>query len=135
MAKQYEIMSMVERGVSRHQPDFNEMLYEQLKATPWWLASIGIHVFLFVLLNLFVSDSTGLAAAAGEIKTSMAEEAPPMEEEIKPEVMETKPIDEQEKVVETPELQESKVTNEKEAEAQEVQETLGDPRFNANSDA
>jgi hypothetical protein len=135
MAKQhYEILSMRERGVEAHIPDFNEALYEHLKATPWWLASIALHVVGLLLLNVLIGGASGHAAVAAEMQTQLAEEKTVLDEEIKPEVLETKPIDEQEKVLETPEMEESKIDqNETEAEAQEVQETLGDPRFNSDS--
>jgi len=57
----------------------------------------------------------------------------PVEEEVDPDALETRPIDEQEKVVESTMLDESKVDNESEAEAQEVQEALGNPRFDSES--
>jgi hypothetical protein len=136
MPKQhYEILSMRERGVERHIPDFNEMLYDQLKNTPWWLCSIAAHALGFFLLNVFVGSASSGPMRNAEMNASVGQDTPQLEDEIKPDVLETKPIDEQEKVQETPELQESKVVNEKESDAQEVQEQLGDPRFNANSDS
>jgi hypothetical protein len=135
MPQQYEILSARERGVDAHIPDFNEALYEHMKATPWWLCSIGFHVLAMLLLNAFMDSGSSQLVVKKALESEIAEAAPELEEEIKPEVLETKPIDEQEKVLDTPQLEESKVDNETEAEAQEVQENLGDPRFNANSDA
>jgi hypothetical protein len=130
--RQFDILSQRERGIEAHVPDFNEALYEHLKATPWWLASIGIHVVGgFVLSVLVGSGGTG-PARVGEMQTQIAQDVPEMEEEIEPDVLETKPIDEQEKVIDTPQLTEAKVED-TEAEVQEVQENLGDPRFNSDA--
>ena len=130
--RQFEILSAKERGIEQHQPDFNEALYESLKQTPWYLASIGIHGLGFLMLSILAGDAATSGEAFSEMKSQVAEEIPEMEEEIEPDVLETKPIDEQEKVIETPELTEAKV-DETEAEAQESQENLGDPRFNSDA--
>jgi hypothetical protein len=134
MANQYEILSMRERGIEQHVPDFNEALYEQLKQTPWYLASAVIHFVAFFILSVLVGDSGGVAPVARTIEAAVAADETELEEEIKPEVMETKPIDEQEKVLETPELKEAKIDqNETESEANEVMDRLGDPRFNSDA--
>src|SRR5690349_14334047 len=108
MPQQFEILSMRERGIERHVPDFNEQLYDKLKATPWYLASLGLHGVIFLILSLFGSSSSGPPVQANltaDVKVPETE----LEDEIEPEVIETKPIDEQEKVLETPQLEESKV--------------------------
>ena len=134
MPQQFEILSMRERGIEAHVPDFNELLYEQLKSTPWYLASAAIHFIGFVILNLLAGNGGGGPAAVQTVAASVQEDQPALEEEIKPEVIETKPIDEQEKVLETPQLTEAKIdNNETESEAQEVQTNLGDPRFNSDA--
>ena len=121
--RQFDILSQRERGIEAHQPDFNEALYEHLKATPWWLASIGIHLVGGFVLNLLVGSGGASAAAMSEMQTTLAQDVPEMEEEIEPDVLETKPIDEQEKVVDTPQLTEAKVED-TEAEVNEV-DSLG----------
>jgi hypothetical protein len=129
----FEVLSMRERGIERHVPDFNEQLYEKLKATPWYLASLCIHVLAFPILNFLVGGGTGGPPVERNIISEIRAPEAELEQEIEPEVIETRPIDEQEKVLETPQLEESKVDNdnETEAEAQEAQSTIGDPRFNS----
>jgi Ca-activated chloride channel family protein len=52
--------------------------------------------------------------------------------EARPEVIETRPIDGRERFLETPPLREARIDG-NEAEAQEVQSTLGDPRFDSDT--
>src|SRR3990172_1924653 len=116
MPQQYEILSMKERGLVAHQGDFNEILYDSLKATPWWLASISFHIVLGFIISVLIGDNSGDLNSLVDLRASMAQDLVDMEEEIEPDVLETKPIDEQEKVIEQPELDESKVDNEAETE-------------------
>ncbi|MCK6481999.1 MAG: terpene cyclase/mutase family protein [Planctomycetaceae bacterium] len=133
MPKHYEVLSMKERGIEAHKADFNEVLYESLKQTPWWLASIAFHIVCGLILTLIMGEGGGLGKGKVDIQASVAKDDVEMEEEIEPDVLETKPIDEEEKVIEQPVIDESKVDNEAETEAQEVQENLGDPRFNSDA--
>jgi hypothetical protein len=130
----YEILSMQDRGVERHVPDFNEQLYENLKAVPWWFASLGAHVVFFLLAQMFISDAAPANQGIRKIESSIAEAAPELEEEVKPDVLDTKPIDEQEKVIEQPVLKDAKIDDHNETDNDmETEESLGDPRFNSDS--
>ena len=75
-------MSRIERtelrGVLDRPADFNQQMYEALRSAPWWMMSIGFHVFIFVLSTLFQSDKPALAATA-PMATSMMPSDPPAE--------------------------------------------------------
>jgi len=79
MATQYEILSMRERGIEQHIPDFNEALYEQLKQTPWYLASAALHLVGFALLNALVGSSGGLAPVQATIDAAVAQDETQLE--------------------------------------------------------
>ncbi len=131
---QYQILSTQERGVSRHVPTFNEQLYETMKQTPWWIASIAFHGVLAVLLMIFIKATPYVPPNDGSFTGAVEEDSPELEEEVKPDVLETKPIDEQEKVIEQPVLKDAKIDDHNETDNDmETEESLGDPRFNSDS--
>jgi hypothetical protein len=131
---QFEILSMQERGVARQQADFNEMLYESLKQAPWWLASAVAHLVFGLLAIMLIGDPRKNDSSLNKINSSIAEQTPELEEEVKPDIQETKPIDEQEKVTEQPVLKEAKIDDHNETDNEmETEESLGDPRFNSDS--
>jgi hypothetical protein len=131
MAQAFEVLSMRERGIERPVADFNEQLYGQLKATPWYLASLGIHAFAFLLLNLLVGGGAAGPPVERTIGSEFRAPEDALEPDIEPEVIVNKPMDEKEKVLDTPQLDEAKVDDETEVEAREAQEREGDPRFNS----
>jgi len=131
---EYKILSMQERGVARHLQTFNEALYENLKATPWWLASIGIHVAGGIIIGALAGAPSTDGKLDRRMMGEISDENPVIEEEIKPEVLETKPIDEMERVKEEPVLKDAKVSDHNETDNdQPTEESLGDPRFNSDS--
>jgi hypothetical protein len=63
-----------------------------------------------------------------------AEDKAELEEEVPPEIEETKPIEEMDRVVEDPVVKDAKLSDHNETDNdQETEESLGDPRFNSDS--
>ncbi len=75
-------MSRAERSVHRmgfEEPlDFNQQMYEALRAAPWWMISIAFHVLVVVLSSLFQSEVVKTAPTAHMISEwGPAEAVPP----------------------------------------------------------
>ncbi|MHC4822014.1 MAG: prenyltransferase/squalene oxidase repeat-containing protein [Planctomycetota bacterium] len=72
---------------------FNERLYDHLKATPWWLASMGLHIVFALVASVFIRDTPAMAApqplamTTYEDVTDLDPEIPP------PEPLPTPPIE------------------------------------------
>jgi hypothetical protein len=47
--------------------DFDGQLYDALRASPWWMISIGAHVLLFVVSTLFAGDPPAPTTARNEV--------------------------------------------------------------------
>ncbi|MCP3859517.1 MAG: hypothetical protein GY704_07685, partial [Phycisphaeraceae bacterium] len=63
-------------AVGRSQETFNDVLYGQIRRTPWWLLSISIHAVLIVVMW---SLSFSVGRVEEEISISMGEAGPPMD--------------------------------------------------------
>jgi hypothetical protein len=88
------------RGVvGRHDEVFQDVLYDQIRKTPWWLVSIGLHVVL-IFLAWNIEFSSGTSEENSRISASnlandfeeLVDEPPPVDE-IPPIDPEFEPID------------------------------------------
>jgi len=87
-----------QRGVvGRHDETFNDVLYQQLRRTPWYVISLALHgVLLVVLWNMsFISkneqDDVIVQASQSVPEAEALEEPPPEVEEV--EEIEEEPIE------------------------------------------
>ena len=112
------------RGVvGRHEETFNDVLYAQLRKTPWWLISIGIHaVLIFAAWNL--EFSSGNKEDAGRINASNLNDDFNNLEDEPPPVEEIPPIDPEEEPIEDPTIKDTPV--EEEVVEEEYDETRED---------
>ncbi|MHC4473420.1 MAG: prenyltransferase/squalene oxidase repeat-containing protein [Planctomycetota bacterium] len=79
------------RSTARHEEGFNDLLYSQLRRTPWWFVSIAFHG-LVVLILFSTPFATGSVGADTKLRSRVEEEVLlPPEQEVKPEVEEVVP--------------------------------------------
>ena len=67
-----------------HSSNFNDLLVEQLKRTPWLLYSGAIHAVIAIILHFF-SSSTGSAPPVKPLQVAAAEQKQDELEEVKTE--------------------------------------------------
>ena len=118
------------RNIQRHETDFNELLYEQMRKTPWWLISIGVHFMLGIVLFNMSFGVSGLSHQA-QVKSRVEDELiDPLKEEVKPDIQETKPIEQDETVIEDPVIKDAKVSDHNETDNDmPFEESLGQKDF------
>jgi hypothetical protein len=117
-------------GPGHAAPDFQEQLYDALRATPWWLASATGHVVALLLLSVLLGGGGGPPPEAPRIMGEIVERVPEPEPDIQPDIEPTKPITEPEDspITELPELK-SDDSVETDAELESTVEGPPDPRF------
>lgn len=124
----YRIESAAQ-GHGHATPDFQEQLYDAMRATPWWLASATGHVVALLVLSLLLDGGGGPPPEARGITIGEVAERPPEPEpDIKPDIEPTKPITEPEEVPVT-ELTEIRSDVEVETDAEPESSRIGDSRF------
>jgi hypothetical protein len=118
------------RNSMRHEETFNDVLYAQLKKTPWWLISIGFHSILIVIL-FTLPFGPNLSDADANLQGKVEDEIiDPLKEEVKPDIEETKPIEQEEKVIEDPVIKDAKVSDHNETDNDlPFEESLGKKDF------
>ncbi|MBN2492158.1 MAG: terpene cyclase/mutase family protein [Planctomycetes bacterium] len=98
------------------QADFNQILYEQLKKTPWFMISLVIHLVAFLVLgNLSFADITSQTQKKVEAKLNQ-EQQEELIEEPEEEIEEEKP---EEEPLEEPEIEEMAEVETTETEAED----------------
>ena len=115
------------RNISRHEESFNDLLYLQLKKTPWWLISIAFHgVLVFLLFAIPMGSGPGLGDA--QLNSSLNEDMiDDLKEEVKPEIEDEKPIEQEEKEMEDPTIKDAKVSDHNETDNDmPFEESLGE---------
>ena len=118
------------RNISRHEETFNDVLYAQLKKTPWWFISLAFHGIL--ILALFSMDFGPGSGAGDSDLNSKLDDNPidQLKEEVKPDIKETKPIEQEEKVIEDPVIKDAKVSDHNETDNDmPFEESLGKKDF------
>jgi hypothetical protein len=115
---------------SRRDQTFNDVLYEQLRKTPWWLISIVFHALLAFIVNIF-TEASNVGDLNAQVNSNMTDEnLDPLKEEVKPEIEESKPIEEDEKVIEDPVIKDAKVSDHNETDNDlPFEESLGQKDF------
>jgi len=109
-----------------HQADFNEILYEQLKKTPWFMTSLVIHLAAFLVLgNLSFADIARETTNRVEAKLEPNEE----EELIEQEEEEIKEEEPEEQPIEEPEFEEVIKDDEEVAENESEDEAVADQPY------
>jgi hypothetical protein len=112
--------------------DFGDMLYAQMKNAPWVLCSVGIHGLLIGFLLLLPTDVTD-AEAPTRIEAATAVEQVQLDEP-EPVVEEDDFKEETEKVIEEPEITDTKVDETSESDDDmDTESVLGDPRFDSRA--
>jgi len=114
----------------KREETFNDILYLQLKKTPWWLISIGFHGILILIL-FATAFGPNLSDANANIQGKVEDELiDPLKEEVKPDIEETKPIEQDEKVIEDPVIKDAKVSDHNETDNDlPFEESLGKKDF------
>lgn len=116
------------RNTARHEETFNDVLYAQLKKTPWWLISIGVHGILVAILFMMPWQTGGMGGAQ-QITSKLDDNPIEKLDDITPEIDPPKPI-EQEKVVPDPVVKDVKVSDHVETDNdQPFEESLGQEDF------
>ena len=118
------------RNISRHEETFNDVLYAQLKKTPWWLISIAFHGIL--IWGMFMMDfGPGNMHSGRDLNARTDDDfIDPLEEEVKPEIEEQKPVDQEEEVIEDPVIKDAKVSDHNETDNDlPFEESLGKKDF------
>ncbi|MCU0728135.1 MAG: hypothetical protein MUE73_20495, partial [Planctomycetes bacterium] len=115
---------------NRNNPDFHAVLYAQVRKTPWWLVSIFCHAFLGFVLNM-LTDGVLTTESLAQVASTVTEEIlDPLKEEVKPEVEESTPIEEDEVVIEEPMVTDAPVSDHNATENdQPFDSTLGHDDF------
>ena len=114
--------------------DFSDLLYEQLKNAPWVGLSILAHGAIFGILAIYPWDQADKEKQAEVIQMKNMDDIAELEEDVPPEIEETKPIEEMDRVVEDPVVKDAKLSDHNETDNdQETEESLGDPRFNSDA--
>ncbi len=121
--------------ISRQEPHgFGDLLYEQMKNAPWVGASLVFHLAVFGVLLIWPWDTGEDDGSKHRLQMSQAIDKTELEEDVPPEVEETKPIEEMERVEEDPVIKDAKISDHNETDNdQETEESLGDPRFNSDA--
>jgi hypothetical protein len=71
---------------------FDQQLYDALRASPWWMISIGAHVLLFVVSTMLATEEVALAEATTVVKTTVPPTDDPLPQE-EPKPIDDEPID------------------------------------------
>jgi hypothetical protein len=118
------------RNTARFEESFNDQLYAQLRNTPWWLISIMFHAAL-VGLMFSLDFGPGRSRDNAMLNSNVDDDfVDPLKEEVKPDILESKPIDEQEKVIEDPVIKDAKVSDHNETDNDlPFEESLGKKDF------
>ncbi|MHC4471332.1 MAG: hypothetical protein ACYS99_10245 [Planctomycetota bacterium] len=118
------------RNIARHEESFNDLLYVQLRKTPWWLISIAFHG-LIILILFYTPFDTGGASGDSRLKSRMEDDMlDDLKEEVKPDIEETKPIEQDEEQIEDPVIKDAKVSDHNETDNDmPFEESLGDKDF------
>ena len=115
------------RGVvGRHEETFNDVLYAQLRKTPWWLISIGVHTVLIVIF-WNIEFSSGQSEEDLRLNASNLDDLDDQLDEPPPEIDEIPPIEEEEEPIEDPNIKDTPV--EVEETTEEFEETSDDDMF------
>ena len=126
--------SLREQIEANSSEDFGDLVYHQLKNAPWILCSVGVHLVVALLLWVYPWTTTGDGEPPKQIQMAQLDDVDELEEDVPPEIEETKPIEEQEKVTEEPVIKDAKVSDHNETDNDvETEESLGDPRFNSDA--
>ena len=118
------------RNITRHEESFNDVLYAQMRKTPWWLISIGFHLLLgFVMMNMDWGPGGGQGDA--QVQSDVSDDLiDPLKDEVKPEIEDQKPIEQEEKVIDDPVIKDAKVSDHNETDNdQPFEESLGQKDF------
>ena len=111
-------MAYYDYGHSGHQSsNFNDLLVEQLKRTPWLLYSGAIHAVIAIILHFF-SSSTGSAPPVKPLQVAAAEQKQDELEEVKTEE-ETEEIKPEEEVTEQPVEKDTEIADHNETDNNE----------------
>jgi len=74
-------------------PSFNDVLYRQVRRTPWWAISLAFHgVLVFLMFQMAMGEENGLQRGLVQAVVDDYEELP-IEEELPPEIMDQPPRD------------------------------------------
>ena len=103
-------LSVRDRISSTEAHDFGDLLYEQLKNAPWVGLSLVVHGLVFVVFLIWPWDTAETGDNA-RINMAQTEDVEELEEDVPPEVEETKPIEEMEKVIEDPVIKDAKISD------------------------
>jgi hypothetical protein len=126
-----------QRGVvGRHEETFNDVLYAQLRKTPWWLISGAIHLVLIIGLWNFTFSASNTEEEGSIMANQSAEDFDDLKEEPPP-VEEIPPIEQEEEPIEDPTIKDTPVeqedTDEEFEETQTDQDLLSDAPFDGPS--
>ena len=109
-----------------HQSDFNEILYEQLKKTPWFMISLVIHaVAIFVLMNVNFADIGNKDRNKVEARLDQDQDEEMIEEE-EEEIEEEEP---EEEPIEEPEVEEETEDDVETTEAEAEDDSTADQPY------
>ncbi len=106
------------------QGDFNDQLYMALRKSPWWMISIAVHVFIFVIASL-ISTAKPLEKKPPAFKAVVSDEEIPEDLEETPE--DTEEVHEKEVVTEEPVIKDEEIDDHVETDNDlPFQESLGE---------
>jgi hypothetical protein len=115
--------------VGRHEETFNDVLYAQLRKTPWWGISIAIHVLLGVLFwNM--SFQSGLTEEESAFQAGQKDDMDDKLDDVPPPIEEIPPIEEEQEPIEDPTIKDTPVSDHNEQDTDdEFDESRDDDLF------
>ncbi len=119
---------------ARPAPSFEESLYERMRETPWWLASMVFHGVLALLLTAFIRPQPYTPPADASVTVELPAQDIAMDEpDPPPRVLERPPIEERPPELPVETLREAKIDDPRESEDPETDFPEGDPLFDSES--
>jgi len=119
------------RNLARHgEADFNELFYDQLQKTPWWLISLGSHAVV-VLILFAIPFSTAPAGGRAQVRSTLDDDLlDALVEEIKPDLLDPNPLDRDEEFTEDPVIKDAKLSDHNETDNDlPFEESLGHENY------
>ena len=107
--------------------DFNEQLYNALKASPWWMISLAVHVLIFLISNALSGDANAAANRDAMLQANMAPAPEMPEEELPPQPEETEQVHQTDLVAKEPTIKDAELSDHNETDNDlPFEESLGE---------
>src|SRR5262245_33533259 len=90
---------------------FDEQMYQALKAAPWWMISLAVHVLIFLVSNALTGNAPAAAGKTEALTASMAPAPELPEEQLPPQPEETEQVHPTDIVAKEPTIKDAELSD------------------------